>query len=455
MTETPEEKAILDDTRELQMMAEDLVAFGRKLGADEIEVTVAEGEDFTVNVRQQEIEDLTQANFRYLALRVIKDKRTATATTSDLSPETLRELTRRTLFRATLGSVDEYAGLPSRLEAHADAASLLLFDPEVLRLNSKQKISLALETERIALADPRITNSLGASFSSSAAALAIVNSFGFSDYYMVTSCSLSVGLQAGETDNRVEDSWYTAKRSLQELAPPEAVAQRAIERTVRLLNPRKIKTEVVPVIFEPPMTSWLLGFLFSCVAGTSIYQKTSFLVDKLGEKIAGENITVIDDGLMPGKLGSRPFDSEGVPTRRTVVIEAGVLKNYLCNTYAARKLGLESTGNAEGGGVWPNNFFLVPGPASPAEIISSVDRGLILTKTIGHGLNPVTGEISRGAFGLWVENGEVVYPVAEITIAGNLAEILNKIEMVGCDLEFEAAVCGPTIKVAELTVAGT
>ncbi len=454
MTETSEEKAVFGGIRELQLVAEDLVAFGRKLGADEVEVTVATGEDFTVNVRQQEIEDLTQADFRYLALRVIKDKRTAAATTSDLSLETLQELMKRAVFRATLGSADEYAGLPSRLEEHVDPASLMLFDPEVLMLQPQEKIALALETERIALADPRITNSFGASFSTSAAALAVVNSLGFSDYYMVTSCSLGVGLQAGETDNLVEDSWYSAKRSFRELSPPEAVAKRAVERTVRLLNPRKVKTQVVPVIFEPPMTSWLLGFLFTCVAGTSIYQQTSFLAGKLGEKIAGANITVIDDGLIPGKLGSRPFDSEGVPTRRTVVIEAGVLKNYLCNTYAARKLNLESTGNADGGGVGPNNFFLVPGPATPAEIIASVDRGLILTKTIGHGLNPVTGEISRGAFGLWVENGEVVYPVSEITIAGNLAEILNKIEMVGCDLEFETAVCGPTIKVAELTVAG-
>lgn len=454
MNEKNKEKIVYGDIKELQIIAEDLIALGRKWGADEVEITVTEGEDFAVTVRQQEIEDLTQADFRYLALRVIKDKKTASATTSDLSPETLRELMKQAVFRATLGSADEYAGLPPFSEGQVDPASLLLFDPEILHLEPRAKIALAMETERIALADPRITNSFGASFSSSAAAFAVVNSNGFSDHYAVTSCSLSVGLQAGDTDNRVEDSWYSAKRFFRELAPPEIVARRAVERTVRLLNPRKIRTQVVPVIFEPPMTSWLLGFLFSCVAGTSIYQRASFLVDKLGEKIAGSNITVIDDGLMPGKLGSRPFDSEGVPTRRTVVIEAGILKNYLCNTYAARKLGLQSTGNADGGGVGPNNFFLVPGRVSPAEIISSLDRGLILTKTIGHGLNPVTGDISRGAFGLWVEKGEVVYPVSEITIAGNLAEILKKIEIVGSDLEFEAAVCGPTIKVAELTVAG-
>jgi PmbA protein len=202
------------------------------------------------------------------------------------------------------------------------------------------------------------------------------------------------------------------------------------------------------------MTSWILSFLFACVSGVSIYQKTSFLIDKLEERISNSNVTVIDDGLMPRMLGTRPFDAEGVPCQKTRGVRRGILKNYLCNTYAARKLKLRSTGNSSGTGVSPNNFYLEPGSNSPEDIISSLDKGLILTRTLGHGLNPVTGDISRGAFGLWVENGEIAYPVSEITISGNLGEILNSIELIGNDLDFLSPISGPTIKVGELTVAG-
>jgi PmbA protein len=192
----------------------------------------------------------------------------------------------------------------------------------------------------------------------------------------------------------------------------------------------------------------------ACVSGVAVYQRASFLADRLGSRIGNEKVSVIDDGLMPGRLGSRPFDGEAVACRKTVVVEGGVLRRFLCNAYAARKLKLETTGNGDGTGVSPNNFYLAPGPQTPEDIIASTDRGLILTRTIGHGLNPVTGDISRGAFGLWVEGGRVAYPVAEITIAGHLEQVLNGIEAVGNDLDFRTPVCGPTIRVAGLIVAG-
>jgi PmbA protein len=186
----------------------------------------------------------------------------------------------------------------------------------------------------------------------------------------------------------------------------------------------------------------------------SVYQKLSFLSEKLGKKIGNDNITIYDDGRIPGKLGTRPYDSEGVPTSKHCVVENGVLKNFLCNTYAGKKLGLSSTGNADGAGVGPNNFFLEPGEKTPEEIVRNTDKGLILVRTIGHGLNTVTGDISRGAFGLWVEKGEIAHPVSEITIAGNLGTILNQIEDLGNDLEFRSTINGPTLKIQELTVAG-
>jgi PmbA protein len=435
-------------------MAASLVAFGKLSGADEVEVAIGDGYEFSVNVRMGQIENLVEAGSRSLGLRVIKDKKTAFASSSDLATETLRTLVKNAVKRASLANVDEFSGLPSLSSKKIDIPTLKLYDPEIAKLDSEKKIAMATETERIALSDKRITNSYGASFETREVKLTLANSNGFLGEYQETLYSLGVGLQAGETDNRAEDFWFSAKRHFDELDSPEEVAKKAVERTVRQLNPRKIKTQNVPVIFEPLMTSWLLGFLCACVSGTSIYQKTSFLVDRLGERIGDEKVTVIDDGLMPAFLGTRPFDSEGVPSQKTLVVDKGILKNYLCNTYAARKLNLSSTGNSTGTGVSPNNFYLVKGETSPEQIISAMDKGLILIKTIGYGLNPVTGDISRGAFGLWVEKGEIAYPVSEITISGNLGKILNTIEMVGNDLDFRTSVSGPTIKVREMTVAG-
>ncbi len=438
----------------LSDLAEELIVLGKKEGADEMEVSIIDGYEFRADIRFGEIENLLEAGSRYLSIRIIKDQKTAYVTSSDLSNETLQHLLKKSIQRAVLANPDEYAGLPPISPQKIDPQSLKLHDPEIPELPPEKKITLAKETEKIALQDKRITNSHGASFDTNQIKFILANSNGFLDEYEQTLCSLSLGLQAGETDSRVEDYWFSSKRHFHDLDSAEEVALRAIERTVRQLNPRKIKTQKVPVVFESLMTSWLLGFLFSCVSGMSIYQKTSFLVDRLGKKIGNEKITIFDDGLLPGKLGSKPFDSEGVPCQKTPVVEKGILKNYLCNTYAARKLRLKSTGNAAGASVGPHNFYLQPGNHTPEEIVASVDKGLMLIRTLGHGLNPVTGDISRGAFGLWIEKGEVAYPVSEITISGNLGNILNQVEMVGNDLDFNTPVAGPTIKIQELTVAG-
>ena len=440
---------------DLLALAERLVRFGRVCGADEIEVGVGDGTEFSVDVRLGEIENLVEAGSRSMGLRIIKDKKNAFASSSDLDEETLKRLIRNAVRRAELSSRDEFSGLPTLSKRSVDPAALSIYDPEIEQLDSKTKIGLALETERIALADKRITNSHGASFVTNDGTAVLASSNGFLGRFQKSYCSLSVGLQAGATDDMVEDFWFSSQTHFEALERPEQIARTAVERTVRQLRPRKIKTQKVPVIFEPMMTSGLLGFLFSCVAGTAIYQKSSFLVGKLGRRIANDAITVVDDGRMPGKLGTSPFDSEGVPSRRTVVVQKGILKNYLCNTYAARKLKLRSTGNADGGGVGPNNFYLEPGPHAPSDIIRSCEKGLVLIRTLGHGLNPVNGDISRGAFGLWIEKGEIAYPVSEITISGNLGELLKNIEMVGSDLEFRGSICGPTIKVAEMMVSGT
>ncbi len=442
-----------DTDRDL-VLAERLVGFGRSCGADEIEVGIGESEEFSVEVRQGQIESLVEAGSRYAGVRVIKDKRTAFASSSDLSIEALERLIRGAVKRAELSQPDPFSGLPHLSIERVDPALLDIFDPEVGSLEARAKIHLARETERIALSDKRITNSHGAGFSTHVARTVLAASNGFSGTYAKTFCGLGVGLQAGDTDDMVEDDWHSSQIHFRDLETPETIARTAIERTVRQLHPRRIPTRRIPVVFEPPMTASLLGFLFGCVSGSAVYQRTTFLADKLGQRIGRPGLTIVDDGLMPRRIGTGPFDSEGVPAQRTVVVDDGILKSFLCNAYASRKLGLPMTGNADGGGVGPNNFYLEPGPHSAADILRSCDGALLLIRTLGHGLNQVTGDISRGAFGLWIENGEIAYPVSGITIAGNLGEILNGIEMIGSDLEFRSSISGPTIKVAEMMVSG-
>lgn len=441
---------------QLLLLAEGLVSFGKHNGADEVEVSILESSEFSVDTRLGDIESLVEAESRYLTVKIIKNKKTAFATSSDLREHILHKLIKSAIARAALANLDKFSGLPeSSSQVDMDKILLKIYDPEIPEIDAKSKIALALETEKIALSIEKITNSHGANFETREIKTILSNSNGFSDCYEETYCSLSIGLQAGETDDRAEGYWASAKRNFKELESPEEIAKKAVERTLRHLNPKKIRTQKIPVVFEPEMTSWLMGFLFTCVSGVSIYNRASFLLDKLEKKIGNDQVNVINDGLIPGKLGSSPFDSEGVPSQKTTVIERGKLKNYLCNVYSARKLGLKTTGNASGSGVGPNNFFLQAGNEKPEDIVKSMDRGLILTRVIGHGLNPITGDISRGAFGLWVENGEIIHPVSEITISGNLGNILKNIEIVGEDLEFRRAVCGPTIKIKELLIAGT
>ncbi len=435
-------------------IVEDIVLYSQKHGADEVEATVFETSEFNVDVRLGRIENLVEAGSRYLGLKVIKDKKTAYATSSDLSRDTLHLLVKNAVKRASCAYPDKFSGLPSLQKQEINIPGLRLHDSTIPEMGPDRKIALAMETERIAIAEKDITNSHGASFETKEVKTLLANSNGFLNGYEETVCSLSLGLQAGDTDTRAEGYWFSAQRHFEDIESPEVVAKKAVDRTLRQLNPKKIKTQSVPVLFEPMMTSWLLGFLFACVSGIAVYQKASFLADRLGKQIADEKINVFDDGLLTRKLGTRPFDSEGIPSQKTTVIQQGELRNFLCNTYAARKLGLESTANADGPSVGPNNFYLQPGKDLPSDMISSMDKGLILTRTIGHGLNPITGDISRAAFGLWVERGEICYPVSEITISGNLGDFLKNVEAVGNELDFRTSICGPSVLIKNVLVSG-
>ena len=261
-------------------------------------------------------------------------------------------------------------------------------------------------------------------------------------------------------DGRLErDYWYSSSRGLRGLESPEAVGRRAAERTLRRLGARKVATTKVPIVFEPRTARTLVSHIFEAVAGESIYRDSSFLSGRLGQSIAAPCVTVIDDATLPGLFGTTPFDDEGVPSRCTPVIEAGTLRSYLLNSYCARKLGLKTTGNASRGlggnpGTGPGNLYLSAGNVSPEAIISSVKSGLYVTELLGSGVNIVNGDYSRGAVGLWIENGRLSFPVHEVTIAGNLRRMLEEIEAVGSDLEFRSSVAAPTVLIREMTVSG-
>ena len=441
-------------------LAQEIVQKARAAGASDSEVTIAEGEEFSANVRMREVENLKEAGSRGAGLRILIGKRTGASYTSDLSAEGIAHLVKSAIELADITTEDPHAGLPDPDEFGSLAGDLGLYSASVADLDTGLKIDTAKRAEDAALtADPRISNSEGASFDNYVGQHIFANSRGFAGAYRSSYCSLSTSPVARDGESMERDYWYTMARSFPGLEAPEYVGRMAAQRALRRLNAVKVETQKVPVIFEPRTARSLLDNIFEAVHGMSVYRHESFLAGKLGEKVASECVTVIDDGTIPGLFGTSPFDDEGVPSRRTMVIERGVLKNYMLNTYAARKLGMKTTGSASRGltgnaGIGHGNFFLEKGVQTPEQLIAGIPNGFYVTELMGFGVNVVTGDYSRGAAGLWIRNGELAFAVSEVTIAGNLNEMLLGIEAVGSDLEFRGSVAAPTIKMGEMTVGG-
>jgi PmbA protein len=421
---------------------------------------MSEGAEFSVNVRMGEVETLKEAGSRGAGLRVLIGKRMGSSYTSDLTPEGIKLMVKSAVDLAGFTTEDPHAGLPDADELGSLNTDLGLFSKDVAGLAADRKIDAAKRAEAAALSyDPLITNSEGGSFDSNVGGRVFANSRGFAGSYRSSYCSISAVPVAMKDGAMERDYWFTSARDFSGLDEPESVGRIAAARALRRLGAVKVETQKVPVIFEPRTARSLLGNLFEAVEGRSIYRHASFLAGKLGEKIADSRITLIDDGTIPGLFGSQPFDDEGVPTRRTPVIEGGVLKNYLLNTYTARKLGMKTTGNASRGitgnaGIGHGNFYLEAGDKSPGDILKGVRNGFFVTELIGSGVNIVTGDYSRGAVGLWIRDGELAFPVSEVTIASTLQEMLNGIAEMGNDLEFRGSVTAPTIMIGEMTVAG-
>jgi PmbA protein len=429
-------------------------------GATDAECTLAEGEEFSALVRMRSLETLKDAGSRAAGLRVLVGQRVGSSYTSDLSAEGIRKLVDSAIELAAISSEDPHAGLPEPSELGALTADLQLFSADVSSLDTDHRIEQARQTEEAAFAaDPRITNSEGASFDAHSGERLFANSRGFLGSYRTSSCSLSTTPVARQGEFMERDYWYSSARSYSRIESPAHIGRRAAERTVRRLGARKVATQKVPVIFDPQTARSLLGNIFDAVEGDAIYRQASFLAGKLGDRVASENVTIIDDGTLPGLFGTSPFDDEGVPSRRTVVIDRGVLRSYLLNTYTALKLAMKTTGNAARGitgntGVGHGNLFLEKGERSPDELVRGIRQGLYVTELIGSGVNIVTGDYSRGAAGQWIENGEFAYPVSEITIASTLQRMLMDIESPCSDLEFRSSVASPTLVIREMTISG-
>jgi PmbA protein len=444
----------------MQDLLADLLKQATRRGATGADAFVVQDQSFSAQVRLGQVDTVKHAREQHMALRVFVGKSVAAASTSDLSAEAMTRLVDEAVSLARVTSPDELAGLPEATELARQVPDLDLRDPRGHDLPPEEKIELARRCEAAALgADARITNSEGGDFGDRRARYAYATSHGFSGAYETSSFSLAVAPVAAENGEMQRDSWYHVTRKRERLDGPEEIGRIAARRAVRRLGARRVKTAEVPVIFDAETAATLVRHIAGAASGPALYRRASFLVGKLGERIAAPSITIVDDGTIPGGLGSRPFDGEGLPVRRTVLVDQGVLRSYVLDTYTGRKLGLPSTHHAarDGSGVSVSttNLHLAAGDRAPADLIRSVKSGLYVTELIGFGVNGVTGDYSRGAVGLWIENGELAYPVEEITVAGNLLDMLHAVEGVGNDLVFRDRTAAPTLLIGRMTVAGS
>lgn len=446
---------------DLKQLAIDVVARAMRAGATDAEVVVREGDEFSTQVRLGQVETLKESGSRGIGLRVFVGHRAASTSSSDLTPDAIERLVKGALALAQVTSEDPFAGLPETEAFGSLEGDLKLYHEDVYSLPTEERIEYARRCEKAAMdVDTRICNSDGGSFDAATGHKILANSRGFIGQYRTSYCGISASpIAQGESGEMQRDYWYSSARTMSKLESPEEIGREAARRTLRRLNAKRVATQKVPVVFSPEMARSLVGNIFEAANGDSIYRGASFFAGLLGEAVADAAVTVVDDGTMVGGFGTSPFDGEGLPSRRTVVVEKGVLRNYLLNTYTARKLNMQSTGNASRGlagnpGIGAGNLYLEPGTKAPEQILGEIKSGLYVTELMGFGINMVTGDYSRGASGLWIENGELAYPVQEITIAGNLKEMFRNISAIGKDLVFRGSIACPTLRIDGMTIAG-
>jgi PmbA protein len=435
----------------------------QRAGADQADALLLHGDSVEVRVRNGEIDVVSQARERVLGIRALVGSsegfRSAVSSTSDLSPSAVERMAEETAALARATAPDPAAGLPDAGFTE-DLPDLGISDASDAGPTVEARIDVARRAEDAARGvDPRIANFEGTDVNSDTTRRVYGNSLGFLAEYESTSHGISCMPIAQENGSMQMSWWSSVTRRWCDLDDPTQVGRVAAERALSRLGARRVPTCEVPIVFEPATARSLLGHLVACVSGSSVYRGASFLADRLGEAVASKRVSVMDDGRRIGGLGSRPFDGEGLPTRRTPVIEDGRLASYLLDTYSARKLGMASTGNASRGagsapGAGPTNLWLEPGEGDLDAIIADTERGFLVTWLFGHGFNPVSGDFSRGAAGHWIEGGRLSHPVEEVTIAGNLLDMLRNVDAVGDDLLWQGSVASPSVRISSMTVAG-
>ncbi|MBF6600901.1 MAG: TldD/PmbA family protein [Dehalococcoidia bacterium] len=446
---------------DLVVLATDVVARARQLGADEADAYLLSGIESSVSVRRGEVERLIEAGSRSVSIRVIREKRTAVCNTSDFTPRALDALVQSAVELAKISEPDEFAGLPAKEDLASDyGAGLGLFDESIESLTVDEMKDVVLRAERAAFDfDARVTNSEGAEFAAERGQLVLANSLGFAGTFPYTAASFAVSVIADDADGKKRnDSWFSAERRLHRLESPEEVGRRAAARAVRKLGAVKVRTREAPVVWDPLMAARLARMVAAAASGEAMFKRATFLFGLEGEQVGSPLCTIIDDATLPGRLASRPFDGEGVTTRRHAVIDGGRFGAFLFDSYYGRRTGRRTTGSAartgDSIGIGYGNLVWQPGATPAKEIIGGVPDGLYLTDLMGHSVNSVTGDLSLGAAGVWIEHGELTYPVTEINVSGNLKQMLRDVDAVGDDLLWMAGSAAPTVRVERMTVSG-
>jgi PmbA protein len=434
------------------------VARAKKSGATQAEVFIHVGREASCRVRDGDIESLTEATSKGCGIRVIINKRLGFAWSTDFTSADAFVDRAITLAQASA---------PNPLNGFAENKDLgrvpdvgSLYDHDIVTLAPEWKIKAAVEMEKACRAyDPRIKTVDSVEAGDNVSEVYLATSAGMTGGYQTTSAYLYAAAVAAEGEQLQTSYWYDVKRFLKELPSPESVGREGARRAVRLLGAKKVKSQKVPVIFEPTMAAGFISSIASAASGDLVFKKSSFLASKLGQKIGPESVTIVDDGVLAKGLGTKPFDGEGVPTRRTAIVQGGVLRSFLYDSFTARKAKTRSTGNASRGyksmpSIGTHNLYLEPGKHDPEAMIREIPNGFYVTAMLGSGANMVTGEYSRGANGVWIENGKLTRAVQEVTVAGKLLDMLQGIDAIGSDLTFLGSTGAPTIRFKELTVSG-
>ena len=438
-------------------LAEQLVRTCLKNGADAAEVYLETGRNLSIEVRNGEIETIQEASGFGAGFRVFVKGRMAFSSSNDLGEKALDDAVARAVDFARISTADPANGLP---EDKGVTAVEGLFDPSIAGIPMEAKIDLAKKVEKLALTDPRVTKSAGAGYGEGEGEIVLANSHGLIKSARSSSCSFGVSVVAEKGEQKSSGGEYCGRRFFADLKPAEEIAALASRKAVEMLDPRPVKTQKAAVIFDADVAYAVLGGILGAVNGESVLQGASFLGKRLGQKIAADLVTLIDDGTRPKGPASEPFDGEGVPTEKRIIVDKGVLAGFMYNTIVAKRAGVRSTGNASRRGftslpgIGPHNFCMAAGTAKRKDLIKATPRGLLLTEVTGYGINPVNGNFSGGAAGFWIEDGKIAFPVKGLTVAAAADEMLQGIDMIADDLDLERALAAPTFRVRLMQIGG-